>query len=171
MDNAEFWSVLDRARGTTSPEAASAEPENLKRVLESLGTEDVAGFAERFNVLLCELNTWELWGAGFVLAGGMSDDAFHYFRSWVIGKGETAFHAAMEHPDSVSEIVGDEDLENEALEYVAIDVLEDRGLPDPRDDFEGFPDDEPTGEEWDEDEVGDLYPQCVAVAKRLGNWE
>jgi hypothetical protein len=31
------------------------------------------------------------------IAGGMSDDSFHYFRSWIVGK--NAFEVAMTDPD------------------------------------------------------------------------
>ena len=171
MDNVEFWSVIARARGTTSPEAGSAEASNLKQVLESFATAEVKAFSRRYNELLCELNTWELWGAGYVLQGGMGDDEFHYFLSWVIGKGEAVFRVAKDEPDSLANYVGDEDVDNEALEYAALDVLEDRSVADPRDEFDGFPDDDPTGEEWDEDEVGDLYPGCLQVSRRRGNLE
>ncbi|WP_449342020.1 DUF4240 domain-containing protein [Streptomyces aurantiogriseus] len=31
--------------------------------------------------------TWDLWGAAWVLLDGASDDAFDFFRCWLIGQG------------------------------------------------------------------------------------
>lgn len=132
-----------------------------------LSDEEIEAFAKEFNRGLIILNTWELWGAGYVIAGGMGDDSFHYFRSWIIGKGEEAFRVAQESPDDLGQFVSDEDeCDNELLEYVAIELLEERGKPDPRDDeSDAFPDDEPRGKAWDEDEVDSLYPK---LAKKFG---
>ncbi len=172
MDDAKFWSLIDRARGGSAPQLPSANDEELRRVLEALPIEDVQAFGRKFYELLCDLNNWRLWGVGYVMAGGMSDDSFHYFRSWIIGKGQDCVKSALADPDGVSDFVEDGcELENELLEYVAVEVCEAAGVDDPRDAGERFPDDLPPGEPFDEDSVHELYPKALAVARRLENWE
>jgi hypothetical protein len=94
------------------------------------------------------------------MAGGMGDDSFHYFRSWIIGKGKSAYETALSSPDDLGPFASEDDeFENELLEYAVLDVLEERELDDPAEEFEGSPDDAPQGEAWDEDDVYDLYPK------------
>lgn len=166
MLRGRFYDLIDAARSGDDA-SASADPERLASVLEGLDDEELSGFVVAFDDELIRLNRWDLWGAGYVANGGMSDDAFHYFRSWLIGKGSAAVEAVLEDPDSLAEFLGgDEELENEELEYVGLSHLEDRDLPDPRDagDREQNADDEPAGTPFDEDTVDEAYPRIAAAA-------
>ena len=164
MDDATFWDIIDRARGENAgPETSSALPDDLERILEKKSDEEVAWFGRRFYEELIQLNRWSIWAAGYVIEEGMSGDSFHYFRSWLIGKGHTAVERAMSDPDGLGEFVDDpEEIDNELLAYVAVEVLQKRGGEDPRNDVEDSPDDEPTGEPFDEETVYDAYPRLAA---------
>lgn len=172
MTDERFWDLISRARGGSEPTTPSATPEAMGDLLRLEDDKEVIGFGQTFVRKLCEINTWPLWGAGYVLGGGMGDDGFHYFRSWVIGKGEEAFNAAKTDPDAISAFVEDEcELDNELLEYVAVEVAEERGLDDPRDGAEDAdPDAEPTGSSWEEESVHLSFPKSLEVARRIGNW-
>lgn len=70
----------------------------------------------------------------------------------------------IEDPNALADYLDGSDLENEALEYVALDLLEERGLPDPRDDpNRAYADDEPTGQPFDESAVASNYPRTAAA--------
>lgn len=159
----QFWQTIDKARTGSNPMSPSASPERLAEVLKPLSDEDVKSFMTHFYRLLMDLNHWNIWGAGYVIAGGMSDDSFHYFRSWLIGKGESVTALAKSDPDALIDYIDDADVDNELLEYVALDVLEARGIEDdPRDGFEASADDEPAGTAFDEDEVFGNYRRLSA---------
>jgi hypothetical protein len=147
----KFWSVIDQARAGSS---ASASPERLSEILNRLGDDEVLDFGHMFYEKVCDLNKWRLWAAGYVIAGGMSDDSFHYFRSWIVGKGKSAFEVAMKDPDELGSLVDNNEVDNELLEYVAVNILEQRGVEeDPRDRSDRRADEEPTGEPFEEDTV------------------
>lgn len=151
----KFWQTVSAANG---------DPDQLKDILDAQSTPDVMAFGREFNQALINLNQWKIWGAGFVMTGGMSDDGFHYFRSWIIGRGKEAYETALAWPDDLGQFVDDdeEEFENELLEYVAYELLESRGIEDdPRDSLEASSDDEPEGVEWDEETVYDLYPKLA----------
>ncbi len=151
---ADFWEVIQESGG---------DPIKLYSVLAKRSSEDIVSFAREFNRALIKLNQWEIWGAGYVMAGGMSDDGFHYFRSWIIGRGKDAFETALVSPDDLGKFAAlDDEFENESLEYVALELLEEQGVPDPRGEFDVFPDDRPSGEAWNEDEVFAKYPKLAA---------
>jgi hypothetical protein len=157
MDNSRFWQLIDAARS----EGESADPDALRVALSPLPNGEVIAFSHEFTRKLCELNKWSIWGAGAALLEGMSDDSFHYFRSWIIGKGLVVYGVALANPDDIADFVlEDEIVDNESLEYVAIEILEERGVEDPRESIDLDADGDPSGEPFDEDELEDLYPKC-----------
>jgi hypothetical protein len=165
MDKSEFYSLIDSAREDSSPVQPSADPQALRDVLNELDDSAVAEFGAEFTRELIRLNRWSIWGAGYVIAGGMSDDSFHYFRSWLIGKGSDAVEQALAEPDGLGIYVDDVDVDNELLEYAAVELLEERGVQDdPRDAVEGSPDDDPTGDPFDEDTVEKDYPNLASAS-------
>lgn len=142
-----FWALLHESGGDEG---------RLQKLLRSESIETVSAFARIFDQKLVELNRWSIWGAGYVIAGGMSDDSFHYFRSWILGKGKECYQVALSNPDSLGKFVEDpEECDNEGLEYVAVGILRDHGANDPR---TGGADGEPIGTPWEEDDLESLFP-------------
>ena len=161
MNDEQFWGLVDQARAGSSE---SADPEQLRKILDKLGDDDVMAFGQMFYEKLCDLNDWRLWGAGYLIAGGMSDDSFHYFRSWIIGKGKRVFEIAVNNPDELGPFVDNPEVENELLEYVAVEVAKKRRMDAPRRDrSDRFPDDLPTGEPFQEDAVAAAFPKLAAL--------
>jgi hypothetical protein len=94
----------------------------------------------------------------------MSDDSFHYFRSWIIGKGRSVFNLAMENPDDLGPYVDNTEVDNELLEYVPLEILEGRNIDEhPRDRAERYADGAPLGEPFDEVTVGSSYPKLAKL--------
>jgi hypothetical protein len=101
----------------------------------------VLDFARHFEARCNRAYTWDLWGAAWVLLDGASDDAFDFFRCWLIGQGREVFEGALHDPDSLAELLDDfdEELDGDAEElgYAADDAYErltgertpDLGLP------------------------------------------
>lgn len=97
----EFYAIIDAARPGTSPETPSADPDALYDVLSDRPDREVEAFAAEFRRQMVRLNRWSVWDAGYAASGGLSDDAFHYFRTWLIGKGAAAVELALTHPDEL----------------------------------------------------------------------
>ncbi len=166
----QFWETIDQARGVRPGEKGqtvpSASPSKLLAILKDTPVDDVKSFMSLYYEQLIKLNHWNVWGAGYVIAGGMSDDGFHYFRSWLIGKGQAAVELALTDPDGLAPWIDDPEVDNELLEYVALEVLEAKGIEDdPRDDYEVSSDDEPEGKPFDEDAV---FGQFRNLSARFG---
>jgi hypothetical protein len=165
VDEQRFYELIETTRDTG--QTASADPDQLSETLEELSDDEVSGFAEQFTLQHQRLNSWRVWGAGYVAAGGMSDDSYHYFKSWIVGAGAAAVARALTDPDGLVEFFGDDDeLENEELEYVAPGILDDRELPDPREQVATAAD--PVGDPFDEDTVDSDYPRLAAWAAQQG---
>lgn len=127
MDETEFWEIVDRTRV-----AAEGDPEDhadllAERLLE-LEPDMVLDFARHFEARYNRAYRWDLWGAAWILLGGASDDAFDYFRCWLIGQGREVFEGALHDPDSLADLLEDFDEEidgdGEELGYVADEAYE-----------------------------------------------
>ncbi|TGB16337.1 DUF4240 domain-containing protein [Streptomyces sp. MZ04] len=127
MDETEFWEIVDRTRV-----AAEGDPEDhadllAERLLE-LEPDMVLDFARHFEARYNRAYRWDLWGAAWILLGGASDDAFDYFRCWLIGQGREVFEGALHDPDSLADLLEDFDEEidgdGEELGYAADEAYE-----------------------------------------------
>ncbi|THA22645.1 DUF4240 domain-containing protein [Streptomyces sp. A1277] len=150
MDETEFWELIDSTR-----EAADGDPEDhadlLVERLVRLDPESVLDFARHFEARYNRAYRWDLWAAAAVLLGGADDDAFDYFRCWLIGRGREVFEGAVHDPDALAELLEDFDEEldgdaeelgyaaDEAYEQLTGAVAPDLGLPPQADEPEGTP--------------------------------
>lgn len=150
MDETEFWEMVDSAR-----EAADGDPEEqadlLVERLEQSDPDSVLDFARHFEARYNRAYRWDLWGAAWVLLGGASDDAFDFFRCWLIGQGRDVFEGAVHDADSLADLLEDFDDEidgdgeelgyaaDEAYERLTGTVAPDLGLPQPPAEPEGTP--------------------------------
>ncbi|SIO27018.1 DUF4240 domain-containing protein [Agromyces cerinus] len=163
MTETEFYALIDTARPSATPDSPSADPDALREVLSRLPDDVVAAFAAEFRRQLVRLNRWSLWDAGYAAAGGMGDDAFHYFRSWLIGKGAEVVDVALTDPELLVPYLDTDELENELLEYVAEEVLDDRGIEDDENGADLEPTDgEPEGVRFDEETSEERHPKLAA---------
>ncbi|MFJ7308813.1 DUF4240 domain-containing protein [Peribacillus frigoritolerans] len=91
------------------------QAEWLKAVLAKKGLEEVIDFEFLFQNLMNDSFKSRLWGAAFVLMGGCSDDAFDYFRGWLIGQGEEMFSKVMKDPEFLAEYINEDNLDDEGF--------------------------------------------------------
>ncbi|MET7384736.1 DUF4240 domain-containing protein [Streptomyces sp. NPDC005385] len=127
MDETEFWQLVDSTR-----ETAEGDPEEqadlLVERLVQLDPDSVLDFARHFESRYNRAYRWDLWGAAWVLLDGASDDAFDFFRCWLIGQGREVFEGAMHDPDTLAELLDDFDEEidgdGEELGYAADEAYE-----------------------------------------------
>lgn len=166
MNAESFWKLIDQSR-----KAAGGDPEeqleHLQELLQKLEPAEIVAFDERFTELYNKANTWPLWGAAYVIGGGCSDDGFAYFREWLISRGQKVFEEALADPDSLAKVVAEDDFcELEGLQSLPRQVWAEVTGKDEDSFPPGAPySGEPTGEQWDEDEVDDLFPR---LAKKFG---
>ncbi|MEU6672022.1 DUF4240 domain-containing protein [Streptomyces sp. NPDC046727] len=127
MDETEFWELIDATR-----QAAEGDPEEqadalVDRLLR-LDPELVLDFARHFEARYNRAYRWDLWGAAWLLLDGCSDDAFDFFRCWLIGQGRDVFEGALHEPDALAELLGEFDEEidgdGEELGYAADEAYE-----------------------------------------------
>jgi hypothetical protein len=168
-----FWPIVD---ATVAYEADEEEQiEALKEALAALSPANLIAFEAALQRQMQRAYTWDLWGAGYVVHGGMSDDGFEYFRRWLISKGRAVYEQVLVRPDDLADLLGDGSegaLEFELFAYVAGDVWRSKtgGSIDTFYDRApgGLPGAKPEGEPFDEGDnhLAARYPK---LWRRFGN--
>ena len=123
MERSTFWQLIERSRQEAKGDP-SEQVEILESLLEQLPADEIVGFKRVMNQLMAESYRADLWGAAFVINGGCSDDAFDYFRGWLIAQGRDAFEASLKGPDSLVDIALEGDSELEGILYAASSAYE-----------------------------------------------
>jgi hypothetical protein len=162
-----FWQIIGDVHQASGGDM-DRKCELLKVRLEELDDAELLDFSRHFEAMNATAYTWPLWGAAYVMNGGCSDDGFSDFRGTLISLGRVVFERALADPESLAEVdYAGEDVRYEGFQYVAQEILRERGLESPR--SVPFPA-EPTGEEWNEDEaeLAALYPKLTARYARTG---
>ncbi|MFD6780678.1 DUF4240 domain-containing protein [Streptomyces diastaticus] len=127
MDETEFWEIIDTTRERAGDDPQAHAELLVERLLEA-DPDAVLDFARHFEARYNRAYTWELWGAAWVLLDGASDDAFDYFRCWLIGQGREVFEGALNEPDDLADLLGpfddEADGDGEELGYAADEAYE-----------------------------------------------
>ncbi len=77
-------------------------------------------------------NLIDLWGAAYLVNGGCSDDGFHDFRAWLVGRGRHVYESALKNPDTLVDVLDGEPVSGFGLDVAAARVYEEKTG---RDDF------------------------------------
>ena len=139
----------------------------LRASLERKPKDAVEEFSSHLAAEINKANTWDLWGAAYLLKGGCSDDAFLYFRSWLLTRGRQPFEDSLRDPETLVSLVlrGQvDDFECEEVLSIASTVYEGRfGESLALDIDQG----EPTGRPWKETDLPTRLPRLsIAVQER-----
>jgi hypothetical protein len=102
MDRNAFWALIDEARARAAEDDAVAD--EAAKLLAVRSRDDIFAFDRIFRELMAESYRTPLWGAAYTINGGCSDDAFDYFRGWLIGQGRATFESAVADPDSLAAV-------------------------------------------------------------------
>ena len=161
MTEKEFWGVFETAR-SQALDAQTYEndgPDILQSLLELQPASEIASFDQIFNRKYYAAYRWDLWGAAYVIGGGCSDDGFMDFRSELISRGQAIYEAALNDPESLADV--EPSVEGlEGWKYVAGRVYRAKTGQELPDNGERQAE-EPAGHQWDEDELGTLYPRLT----------
>ena len=165
MNEQKFWQLIEAVKKAAGADLES-RPAVLQKHLSSLEPEEIQGFQQRYEALLLEANSWNLWGAAYLMNGGCSDDGFKYFRDWLISEGQKTFKGAVANPDSLASIPRREYFELESFGYAALKAFAAKGPGELERDFKvEFA--VTAGDEWGESDLPRLLP--ALAAKYHGN--
>jgi hypothetical protein len=100
MRTNEFWRTVDAAGASCGGDPARMLS-SLRERLGALGAQSAADVQNYIEEFIGVAYTWDLWGAAYIMNGGCSDDAFLYFRAWLLAQGHEVFSEAMTNADNL----------------------------------------------------------------------
>jgi hypothetical protein len=168
MTEGRFWRLIETA-GRERGFGSKAQVRALERRLAGLRPSEILGFERIFERQDSRANTWELWGAAYVIRGGCSDDSFMDFRYWLIARGKKVFEQALASPESLVDVVGRGKPQLEDMRSVAACAYElatGEEMPEVDD---GRASSGTTGKEWREPAPGEGGGELPGLYPRLWN--
>jgi len=157
MNEDEFWIIIRRVHESAQGNM-NEKCEAIKGEISRLEPAEAESFYFIFDAQVDRAYSWGLWGAAYVIHGGCGDDTFSDFRASLISRGQETFERALSDPDCLADEPFDEDAwfyegfqyaVSEGVHAVVGKALKSR-KPFPK---------EPSGAEWDEDDLEALYPR------------
>ena len=118
-----FWELIEQSRKETEDKLEFIDL--LTHKLSAFKPTEIKRFQKLLLTFYNQLNHWDNWALAYIIRRGCGNDAFDYFRLWVVSKGKTAFEAIRDFDISKFEkIFNLEDPQLEELMYVAENIYE-----------------------------------------------
>ena len=92
IDQTLFWRLIEDCRSSTASNPEFID--DLRMRLEQFSPTEIRKFKKFVFEKSEELKSWDLWALAYIVRRGCSDDAFDYFRAWVVGQGKLAVELA-----------------------------------------------------------------------------
>jgi Protein of unknown function (DUF4240) len=163
MDEDQFWRIIQTTKNNSNGDYEQQQ-EELANELHKLTPNEIVLFGNRFRFFRGQANTWELWGAIYLIQGGCGDDSFNDFREWVIGQGRDFYYKTIKDPESLIEMDEEinQDTDFEGLGYVYSTVFKD--LTGQKMEYTFKEKHDTTGQEWEEegDDLKNMFPRLYA---------
>lgn len=160
MNEQQFWKIIEVVKAEAGADV-DARPAVLRKHLLLLEPDAIQRFQQRYEALLLEANSWNLWAAAYVMNDGCSDDGFKYFRDWLISEGEQIYKAAVAKPDSLASLAKRDNFELEAFGYAALKAYSEKGAGELERDF-AVEVAVTSGEEWIDEDLPTTLPLLTA---------
>ncbi|MXQ07259.1 DUF4240 domain-containing protein [Alphaproteobacteria bacterium GH1-50] len=95
MDDALFWHLVGTG-GQTADERLDTLPDRLA----AYSAAAIKTFGQMATDRVAEACREDIWALAYLLMDGCSDDAFEYFRNWLVLQGRTVFTSILADPDA-----------------------------------------------------------------------
>lgn len=158
IDEKVFWDIISKA---AEGRAVAEQVELITSLLENFKASEITRFDKILTEKMQLAFTWDIWALAFLSQQGCSDDAFEYFRAWLILQGQEVFERALSDVNKVvKDIPAGIEAEAEGLlmaPVVAYEFQAGKLLPPTK-----RKQIEPAGKEWQEEELPTLYPKIAA---------
>ncbi|MBN8790143.1 MAG: DUF4240 domain-containing protein [Terrimonas sp.] len=162
MEEDKFWQIIKITRDN-SKRHYQIQCQLLTEYLSNLSGQEIIQFDRTFSVLMARSYSFRLWEPAYSLNGGCSDDAFEYFRSWLIAQGKNKFYWTIKCPRLLFFVGVKELIEHyEGIAYCAYEAYQQKtGLDIPQRQDIQYAD---GGKMFKEDEAFLRYPELALLA-------
>lgn len=120
MNTDEFWALIDSVRAAVPDGDQNAFLQATKEKLLQFPSREIAAWYKIYTSVVAQADHRELWQACDDCGIYVSDDAFYYFRAWLISQGKDVYSAVLENPRTLLRLISNpEDASFEGFNYVS----------------------------------------------------
>ena len=160
MNEELFWEFIEESRQEC--ESDSEFVDILKDKLEAMSVTEIKKFQKILLEKTNELEHWDIWALAYIVRNGCGDDAFDYFKAWIISQGQDAFEYVKNMQiENLKKLFKNNDPQFEEFMYVAQEAYENKKnemMPDIR-----VKSQEIQGEQWEESSICKSYPKLCKL--------
>ena len=102
LDEDCFWELIETAK--RHAQSCSEQMDLVETALEAFKAAEIKKFQQILDAQLDALLHWDVWALGYVAMDGCSDDAFEYFRCWLILQGRHVVATALEDVEKLKRL-------------------------------------------------------------------
>ena len=102
MDENCFWELIETAKQNS--QSLPEQMDVLLMTLQTFKAAEIKKFRLILDAKMDALLHWDVWALAYLTMGGCSDDAFEYFRSWLILQGRHVVASALEDIQKLEQI-------------------------------------------------------------------
>ncbi|WP_309245957.1 DUF4240 domain-containing protein [Verrucosispora sioxanthis] len=106
MERADFWRIVEGARGEVGSDTERVAQALLRR-LRALPPDQIEQFEELWYQAQDELYRWPIRDAATLLLGTVDDDDFLAVQDWIVSHGRSTMQRVQDDPDSLVELAPD----------------------------------------------------------------
>ena len=117
MNEEKFWEIIK-----------GGEIEIIRSGLSCLNEGEILAFHHLLTKMISKACNFPLLAANFTIESYVSDDGFREFRAWLISQGEDRFYRAIKDPESITEWLDKDEIDEidgEPMLWVAEEVYTD----------------------------------------------
>jgi len=155
-----FWELIEESGKASDNDSEFID--TLKDKLEAMNAPEIKKFQKILLEQINELEHWDIWALAYIIRKGCGDDAFDYFKAWVISKGKEAFENVKNMKiEKLKNLFQNNDPQFEEFMYVAQEAYENKKnemMPDIRIKAQKI-----QGQEWTEDKICESYPELCKM--------
>ena len=159
MTETLFWELIEQSREETASDSEFLDV--LKDKLEAMSAVEIKKFQKILLEQTNELEHWDIWALAYIIRKGCGDDAFDYFKAWVISNGKDIFESVKNMQIDKFKNLFEEDPQFEEFMYVAQEAYTNKkyeDMPIPR-----IKSQEIQGKKWDEESICESYSKLCEM--------
>ncbi|MBN2396065.1 MAG: DUF4240 domain-containing protein [Candidatus Atribacteria bacterium] len=153
-----FWELIDEAIESDKNDI-DFKTYLVGRLIE-FGPAQIINFEKIFQELDSKLYTWEHWALAYIIRRGCGDDAFDYFRAWVIAQGKGKYYSVLNMNIDKLKNIFQRDPQFESFLYIAESAY---GEVSDSIFKVKTKNKKITGKKWDEEDLPNIYPELYKI--------
>jgi len=120
MNIDSFWQLIDSVKAAVPDGDQKSFLEVTKEKLLQLPSQEIAKWYKIYIAVVAQADRRAIWQACDDCGIYVSDDAFYYFRAWLVSQGKDVYSSVLNNPNNLLDLVSHpEDASFEGFNYVS----------------------------------------------------